>query len=406
MSSLCTTRPDPARRRNLAALTTGGYDMATTPTRRTGFVWHERFMWHDTGSAFGALNTGTRPFPGQFQPGLHVENAETKRRLKNLLDALGVTDQLLRIDPFEVDDRILLRFHSEAHLDRMARASAGFGGEVGDSAPVGPGSDAIARLAVGGAINALRAVVTGAVDNAYVLSRPPGHHAERDRGRGFCLYGNIALAIMELIASGAVRRVAVVDWDVHHGNGTEQAFHERDDVLTISIHQDQLYPFDTGQVDDCGAGDGEGFNINVPLPPGSGAGAWLAALDQVALPALEAFEPELIVVACGYDASYFDPLSHMLLLSSHYREMTQRLLDASERLCGGRLVACHEGGYSDFYVPLCGVTVLDTLRGQDSGLRDPYLAPAQHRWQALQPHQAAAIRQAVDGPLARLRAHR
>ncbi len=371
--------------------------------RRTGLVWHERYMWHDTGSAFGEINTGVRPFAGRQQPGVHVENAETKRRLKNQLDALDVTETLVPIRPFEASDAQLLRFHTRAHLDRVAAASASFGADVGDSAPAGPGSDGIARLAVGGAIAALEAVVTGAVDNAYVLSRPPGHHAEPDAAMGFCIYGNVALAIMDLLERGLVERVAVVDWDVHHGNGTETAFYDRDDVLTISVHQDMLFPPDRGSLDACGRGAGEGCNINVPLPPGSGGGAWLAAMDRVVLPALLAFRPELIVVACGFDGSFFDPLSHQLLLSSHYRAMAERLRSAADALCGGRLAVVHEGGYSEFYVPFCGVAVIDVLRGEEADLQDPYLESEDLPWQALQPHQEALIEAAVAGPLARLR---
>lgn len=379
-----------------------------TRLRRTGLVWHERFMWHDTGSAFGVLNTGLRPFAGRRQPGPHAEHPETKRRLKNLLDALDVTPRLTAIAPFEASDAVLLRYHSQGHLDRVAAASAGFGADVGDSAPVGPGSDAIARLAVGGTIAGLEAVVTGAVDNAYVLARPPGHHAEPDEGMGFCLYGNIALAVMDARARGLARRIAVVDWDVHHGNGTERAFEDEPEVLTISLHQDGLYPFDRGHLADVGTGAGAGTNINVPLPPGCGGGAWLDAMDRVVLPALLAFRPELIVVACGFDGSYFDPLSHQMLLSCHYRAFAERMIATADALCGGRLLLCHEGGYSDFYVPFCGLAVIDALRGvaehDSADVDDPYLETRDQPWQALQPHQRAVVDAAVAGPLTALRA--
>jgi acetoin utilization deacetylase AcuC-like enzyme len=372
-------------------------------SRRTGLVWHERFMWHDTGASLGVISTGVGPFPGMFQPSIHAEHPETKRRLKNLLDARDITPELTPIEPFEADDEILLRFHDRAYIDRIGARSRGFGGDVGDSAPVGPGSDAIARLAVGGTIRALDAVVDGRVDNAYVLSRPPGHHAMPGEGMGFCLYGNIALAVEDLLARGSVERVAVIDWDVHHGNGTEAAFLDRDDVLTLSIHQDMLYPFDTGSFAENGQGRGEGFNLNVPLPPGSGGGAWLAALDRVAIPALLAFRPDVIVVACGFDGSYFDPLSHQMLLSSHYAAMTGRMVDAAAALCGGRLVLVHEGGYSDFYVPMCGLATIDVLRGESSDLLNPYTETEDIPWQALQPHQEAVIGLVVEGPLGVLR---
>ena len=322
-------------------------------TTSTGFVWHERLMWHVNGPAFGTLQVS-----GQLEPGVHVENAETKRKLKNLLDAYEVTPQLQPIEFGEATDSDLLRFHTADYVALVQELSDARGGDAGEHAPVGPGSAEIARLGVGGTSAAIAVVADGDVDNAYALVRPPGHHAERDRGRGFCLFGNIAVGVMSAIDAGSVERVAVVDWDVHHGNGTQQAFYDRSDVLTISLHQDMLYPVDLGRVDETGEGPGNGFNINVPLPAGSGGGAYLAAFDQVVLPALESFAPDMIVVACGFDASYFDPLSHMLLLADHYRQFTRRILDVADRLCGGRVMMNHEGGYSDFYVPLCGVAVI------------------------------------------------
>ena len=187
----------------------------------TGFVWHERCMWHDPGPV-----AGVSPAAGAFQPGLFVENAETKRRLKNLLDAYEVTPQLQPLDVEAASDEMLLRFHTRPYLDRVRELSEGVGGDAGETALVGPGSDGIARLAAGGVYSAISAVLKAEVSNAYSLCRPPGHHAERDRGRGFCLYNNIGVAILEAKARGLVDRVAVVDWDVHHGNGTQQAFYE------------------------------------------------------------------------------------------------------------------------------------------------------------------------------------
>jgi len=366
--------------------------------RRTGLVWFERAMWHHT-----RVGSGFEAAAGQVEPGVHFENAATKRRLKNFLDGYGVTDRLTAIPSETVDDGVLRRFHDAKYIDRIRSLSAGEGGEAGDSTPFGPGSFAIACQAVGASIAGARAVVSGAVDNAYVLVRPPGHHAERDRGRGFCLFGNIALAVLDLLARGEVARVAVVDWDVHHGNGTEQAFYDRDDVLTISLHEDALYPLNTGGVGDTGRGAGEGFNINVPLPPGSGGGAYEAAFEQVVEPALKHFRPELIVVACGFDASYYDPLGHMLLLASHYRDMTERTIALADELCGGRLLVCHEGGYSEAYVPVCGLATIDALRGETTDFVDLFAAlPRRSPWQALQPQQAEAVAAAVAGPLARL----
>ncbi len=360
----------------------------------TGFVWHERCMWHDPGPV-----TGVSPAAGAFQPGLFVENAETKRRLKNLLDAYEVTPQLQPLDVEPATDEMLLRFHTEPYLDRVRTLSEGVGGDAGETALVGPGSDEIARLSAGGVYSAIRAVQQGEVSNAYSLCRPPGHHAERDRGRGFCLYNNIGVAILEARAQGLVDRVAVVDWDVHHGNGTQQAFYESPDVLTISLHQEMLYPVDLGNLDEQGEGEGRGYNINVPLPAGCGGGASLLAMNEVVEPAWRAVEPELIVVACGYDAAYFDTLSHMLMISSHFRAMTQQVMRLSDEMCGGHLAFSHEGGYSEFYVPYCGAAVIETMAGINSGVVDPYGGTAGVANQELKPHQQDAVSAAVTGPL-------
>ena len=360
----------------------------------TGFVWHEKYMWHHNGPATGLHNTR-----GSYQPGVHLENAETKRKLKNLLDAYEVTPQLASITPVVASDETLGRFHTAQYIANVQRLSDQQGGDAGDGALVGPGSAEIARLAVGGCVAAVQQVMSGTLSNAYVLARPPGHHAERDKGRGFCIFGNVALSILEAQAKGSVGRVAVVDWDVHHGNGTQQAFYDSNEVLTISMHQEMLYPVNMGKHSEQGEGAGHGYNLNIPLPAGSGGGAYLAAMDDVVLPALHVFKPDLIVVACGFDACYFDPLSHMLLVANHYRAMTQRVMQAADELCGGRLVASHEGGYCDFYVPFCGVAVIETMAQITSGVQDPYAGTEYVANQDLMPHQREYINAAVNGPL-------
>lgn len=353
-------------------------------------------MWHDIGSTVGVLMS-----TGDFQLGSHPANPEPTRRIKNQFDAYGITDNTVPLPVEAATTDTLLRFHTEKYVQRVVSLSAGRGGETGDSAIAGPGTDAIARLAVGAACGAVEATLKGTVDNAYVLTRPCGHHAERDQGRGFCIYGNAALAIMEAQAKGLVGRVAVVDWDVHHGNGTQQAFYDRDDVLTISIHEEMLYPFDIGTHEEHGEGAGIGFNINVPLPAGSGGGAYMAAMERVVLPALQRFNPDLIVIANGLDASYFDPMSHILLVSGHYREMTKLLMQASRELCGGKLVALQEGGYSDFYLPFCASAIAEEMIGLGPTFEDPADALALLENQLLKSNQSAYLDAAVEGPLAR-----
>jgi acetoin utilization deacetylase AcuC-like enzyme len=222
--------------------------------------------------------------------------------------------------------------------------------------------------------------------------RPPGHHAIADRGFGFCLFANVALAIMHAREVHRVGRIATVDWDVHHGNGTQAAFYDSPDVLTISIHQDRLFPSNSGTLGEVGEGPGKGFNINVPLPPGCGDGAYLAAIERVVLPALERFKPELIVVPSGFDASHADPLGRMMVSSEGYRSMTRLVMQAADALCDGRLVMSHEGGYSAVYVPYCGLAVLEEMSGVRTHIDDPWM-PIVSGWGQtdLQPHQNAAI---------------
>jgi acetoin utilization deacetylase AcuC-like enzyme len=336
---------------------------------RTGLVWHERYMWHDTGSAAGPLPAG-----GWLEPETHVENPATKRRLKNLLDVSGLGEQLVSLSPRPATVEELCRFHTPEYVEHIRRLSESEGGDAGGLTPFGSGSYEIARLAAGGAIVAIDAVLDGPVDNVYALVRPPGHHAVADAGMGFCLFGNVAVAVLNARHARGVERVAVVDWDVHHGNGTESAFYDDPAVLTISIHQDSCFPPGSGGVENVGDGAGEGFNINVPLPPGSGDGAYLATFERVVLPALRSFRPELVVVASGFDASGMDPLGRMLLHSNSYRWMTRQLLDIASETAGGRLVMCHEGGYSTAVVPFCGLAVLEELSGLSTDVIDPFLA--------------------------------
>ncbi|APE44444.1 class II histone deacetylase [Sulfitobacter alexandrii] len=358
----------------------------------TGFLFHERYMWHDPGSAILVV-----PCEGVHQPMPSAETAEGKRRIRNLVEASGLSDHLVPLKPRLIAEADLLRFHTQDYLDYLKQIDK-TGGVAGESVQFSAGGYEIARLSTGGVLSAMEAVLSGNVENAYALVRPPGHHAERDRARGFCLLANISVAIMAAQATLGVGRVAVVDWDVHHGNGTEQAFYDSADVLTISIHQDGNYPAETGGHDARGTGAGEGYNLNIPLPAGSGIGAYKAAFERAVLPALDAFAPDLIVIAAGFDANGFDPLARQLLDSETYRWMTARLMERAADLCMGRLLAVHEGGYSEAYVPYCAMAMLEEMSGHRTELKDP-LQEVVAAWpgQDLQPHQQEAIERAIAG---------
>lgn len=359
----------------------------------TAFFTDERCFWHGGGNYAFTLPTG-----GLIQPGGGLpESPETKRRLRNLLDVTGLLRDLSVRTAAEASEADLRRVHPESYLSAFKAASDAGGGELGLRTPFGRGGFEIAALSAGLATSALRAVLTGEVRNAYALSRPPGHHCLPDWPNGFCLLNNIAIAIRAAQAAGLARRVAVVDWDVHHGNGTQAAFYADSDVLTLSIHQDNLFPANSGGLDERGEGPGLGYNLNIPLPPGCGNGAYLEVMRRIVVPALERFRPDLIVVACGFDASGADPLGRMMVSSEGYRAMTGILTAAADLLCGGRIVMTHEGGYSASYVPYCGLAVLEALSGVRTGINDPFEPVlAGYGQQALQPHQAAAIAAAED----------
>jgi len=358
----------------------------------TGLVWHERYMWHDPRAAAGPL-----PARGWIEPDTHVENPATKRRIKNLLDASGLTDRLVAVAPRQATVAELAGVHDLDYIERIERLAADNGGDAGGFTPFGPGSYEIACLSAGGVIAAVDAVVDGVVENVYALVRPPGHHAVRDSGLGFCIFSNVAIAVKHAHESRGVARTAVVDWDVHHGNGTQSAFYDDPSVLTISIHEAGYFPPGSGRVEESGAGAGAGANINVPLPPGSGVGAYTAAMDSVVLPAIDRFRPELIVVASGFDASFMDPMGHQILHSGFYRAATAMLLDSARRHCDGHLVFAHEGGYSSGYVPFLGLATIEELSGESTGIEDPFLEVALAiEGQELQPHQAAVVSEAAQ----------
>lgn len=336
---------------------------------KTAFFWDERCFWHAGGNyAF------TLPIGGLVQPvtnGGLPENPETKRRLKNLMDVTGLSQDLHLVQAPEATWDDLRRIHPEEFLQKFKTLSNQGGGEIGEQTPFAKGGFEIAALSAGLAKAALGAVLRGEYDNAYALSRPPGHHCLPDFPNGFCLLANIAIAIEAAQAQKLAQRVVVLDWDVHHGNGTEHIYYRRDDVLTISLHQDRNYPTTTGGIDDRGAGAGLGYNMNIPLPPGGGHALYLDAMERLVIPAITAFDPNVIIVATGYDAAAVDPLSRMMATAQTFRAMSERVMSAAQKLCEGKLVMVHEGGYSETYVPFCGHQVLEQLCASDKHAPDP-----------------------------------
>ena len=354
---------------------------------KTAFIFHELYLWHNTGIA--ALETP----PGLFvQPDSHVEDPETKRRIKNLLEVSGLADKLLSVQPVSATADDVAQVHGKKYIRHIRKTSGGGGGNASingfNDAPFGAGGYEIALLAAGGAMTALNIVWEGKAQNAYALIRPPGHHAEPESGMGFCIFNNAAVAI-RCLRGREKARIAHVDWDVHHGNGTQKIFY-REPVLTVSIHQDNCYP-PGGGAEETGAGAGRGCNMNIPLPPGCGNEVYEKTMEELVVPALFAYRPDIITVSCGFDASMCDPLGRMMVTPGGFRSMARILAAAARELCGGKIAMFHEGGYSRAVAPYCGLAVIEELAGIRTGIPAPFQDYAAQGGQKMMPHQRALL---------------
>ncbi len=333
-------------------------------------VWHEACLGHDTG--YGLFET--EPPPWLAVPEIHVESNE---RILNMHSAL--VDGPLAGFVRPVDGRLATRkeiaaVHDPKYLEEIERACE-TRTWLTRTTVVAPGSFEAALGAAGSAMTACERVLDGATSAAYALVRPPGHHAGRATADGYCLFNNTALAA-DLAVRRGEERVAIIDWDVHHGNGTQSIFYDRGDVLTVSLHMDHgswsptSHP-ETGQVDERGQGDGLGANVNLPLPLGTGDEGYLAAFDRVVAPVVDRFSPSLILVACGQDASQFDPNGRQSVTVAGFRALGARVRELAARHTGGRVVLVQEGGYGRTYSSLCLAGTLEGVLGLEARTPDP-----------------------------------
>lgn len=277
--------------------------------------------------------------------GAHPECADRLRVIEELCDHPDLRSGLVRVQPRAAALEELSEIHDSDYILRVKQAAASGVRALDPDTFISPESFKEALLAAGGVLSVLDAVVSGEVRNGFCAVRPPGHHAERGWAKGFCLFNNIAVAARYAQKHHGIKKVLIVDWDVHHGNGTQNAFYADPTVFYFSLHQYPHYP-GSGARDQTGAGAGRGFTRNIPLPAGSGDPEYRAAFEKDLIPAAEKFAPDLILISAGFDGHAEDPLAGTRLTEAGYRFMTETLTGLADRYCGGRLVSVLEGGYN------------------------------------------------------------
>ena len=292
---------------------------------KVGFVYDPVYLKHDTGQ--------------------HPENASRLKAIMRYLERTGPWQQLESFAPAVAAVPAIALVHDRQYITQVCELAEKGGGQLDADTVVSAGSYQAARYAAGGAIRAVEAVIQEQMDSVFALVRPPGHHALAKRGMGFCLFNNIAIAARYALQKYGLQRIAIIDFDVHHGNGTQDAFYDDPKVLYVSIHQSGHFP-GTGGLEESGASNAAGSNINIPLPAGCGDGEYKAVFGEIIVPALRRFKPQLIMVSAGYDAHWADGLATMQVSIGGFAAITGIIKGLAEELCDGRIVLSLEGGYN------------------------------------------------------------
>ncbi|MGW8249439.1 MAG: histone deacetylase family protein [Anaerolineales bacterium] len=293
----------------------------------------------------------------------HPERPERVETIRQAMDAVGWWETYPRLEAQEVPDELLESVHEVGYLDQL-QAACRQGRHLDMDTYTTPASWDLALNAAGGALAVANSVWTGEARRGFALTRPPGHHATSRQGMGFCLLNNIALAGEYLIQEHVAQRLAIIDLDLHHGNGTQDIFWQRGEVFYLSTHQSPLYP-GTGRLSETGAGEGSLMTANIPFPPGSGDKAFTETLDTLILPLLDRFMPQMVLVSYGFDPHWRDPLGHLQLSAQVYGRLVAGLAAWADARCGGRIILCLEGGYDLEAAAACSLSVTSALLGEE-----------------------------------------
>jgi acetoin utilization deacetylase AcuC-like enzyme len=335
---------------------------------RVGIVFDDRYLQHNPGLETHWLSNNPYPF---VDPILHNSNYRLVFRSQHLIDFTGLGKDLIDIPGRSATDEQIGWFHTPEYIQTVKDICAAGGGDAGRGTPMAADGYDIASLAAGGCLAAVDAVLDGTVRRSFANVRPPGHHACADSGMGYCIWNNVVIAARYAQKERDLKKVMVLDWDVHPGNGTQDAFYEDPSVLFFNLFQHGIFGPGVCERDQIGQSGAEGSNVNIALPPGSGHAAYLAAFERLVVPITRQFKPDMILVSAGQDASIADPLGRNQLVCESYRVMTQHLIDLAEELCDGRLVIVQEGGYSETYAPYCTLAFVETLMERRTGVSEP-----------------------------------
>jgi len=280
----------------------------------------------------------------------------------------GILEKVKMLEPEPCTEEDILRVHTKEHLEYIKSVSSSGGGYIDEDTYCSPGTYEAARLAAGCCIRAAKAIMEKEADNAFALTRPPGHHASRNKAAGFCFFNNAAIAARYLQEVLGVGRIFIYDWDAHAGNGTMDIFYGDPSVMNVSIHQDPrcFYP-GTGHIDQMGTSSGEGYTVNIPVPSGSGDADYLHILEEFVIPAMHAYEPEFMIIAAGQDSHTEDDISGISLSSDCFGEMTRRIVEEAGGICSGRVLVELEGGYEIKSFADSNYAIIRALLGEENG---------------------------------------
>jgi acetoin utilization deacetylase AcuC-like enzyme len=322
---------------------------------KTALVYHEKYLEHNLG-------------PG------HPETPERLSRTMIVLNKILKKPEIVQMRPEPGTEDDILRVHTKNHFFSI-KSKSYVGDVLTSDTPVPRGTYDLACLSAGGAILAGKAVCEKQADNAFALIRPPGHHAGRNFGGGFCFFNNMAIMIEHLRANYGLKKFAILDWDVHHGNGTQDIYYQDPSVLYFSTHQSPLYP-GTGTFEEIGDGPGKGYKINFPLMSETSGASFEYILEEIFVPVTEAFKPDIICISAGYDAYFRDPIANLSFTIKTYANATELVKKLAEKVCDGRVVVVLEGGYDLDALPQGILATVSKLAGLDN-IKEPYPPPKQ-----------------------------